>query len=263
MATEARRSRPAGAVRGIGTTLGNAAKALRNRDLARLLTSFGLWVTGDWAFLIALSVVAYDSGGAAAVGLVGAVRVLPAAVFSPLASVVADRLPRPRVLAGVHAILCLVALGLAGLMAGDVPLAVVLVVVGVGAALTAVFKPCLNALLPQLVRNPGELVAANSAYSTMEAAGTVAGPVASGLLLAVLGPPVTFLALAALFVIAAGVSITIHSEFQPARSRRVAGWSVVVEPFRGFPVLIGTPGMRLATEGNDVKNCSGSDRPAR
>ncbi|MBA2390586.1 MAG: MFS transporter, partial [Geodermatophilaceae bacterium] len=168
----------------------------------------------------------------------------PAAALGPLAAVLADRLPRPRVMAAVHASMCLVMLVLAWLTAVTAPWVFLLVVVGVGAVLSSVFKPCTHSLLPQLVRDPAELVAANSAYSTVEAAGTVAGPVLSGVLLAVFAPEVTFFSLAVLFAGAAAVSLTIHSEFQPARTRRARGLAVLGGPLRGFPALVG-PGVRV------------------
>lgn len=226
--------------------LGSALVALRNRELARLLGSFGSWIAADWAYLIVLSVVAYDGGGPVAVGLIGAMRVLPAAVLGPAASLLTDRLSRPRILASAHASMCLITLALAWAVAANAPLAVVLVVVGVGAALSSVFKPCVNALLPQLVRDPRELVAANSVYSTVEAAATVAGPVLAGLLLAALAPAAIFPVLGALFAAAAVVSVRIRTEFQPARAPRLAGLGVLLEPFRGFSVLTGRPGVRVA-----------------
>ena len=217
---------------------------LRNRDLVGLLVSWGCWVTGEWAYLIALSVVAYGSGGAAAVGVAGAVRVLPAAVLGPLASIATDRFRRPLVLTAVHICWSLVTLALAGLAAADAPLAVFLTVVGVGAFLSSAFRPSVNAMIPQLVRSPGELVAANSAYSIVEATATIVGPLVSGALLAALAPAATFLALSVLFAAAGAVSSRIHSDFQPARATRMAGLAVLAEPLRGFPALV-RPGIRV------------------
>lgn len=46
--------------------------------------------------LIATAVLAYQVGGAAGIGLVGAARVLPGALLAGIASLAADRLSRPR-----------------------------------------------------------------------------------------------------------------------------------------------------------------------
>src|SRR5215210_8639833 len=70
----------------------------RNPDLRRAQLSFlGAW-TAEWAFTVALGIVAYRDGGATAVGLVGLLRMLPSAVIAPLAAPLADRGRRERVL---------------------------------------------------------------------------------------------------------------------------------------------------------------------
>ena len=47
--------------------------------------------TAEWAFTVALGIVAYRAGGATAVGLVGLLRMVLSVVVAPLASPVADR----------------------------------------------------------------------------------------------------------------------------------------------------------------------------
>ena len=82
--------------------LGDAAAAFtsnaRNPDLRKAQLSFlGAW-TAEWAFTVALGIVAYRDGGAAAVGLVGLLRMVPSAICAPLLSPFADRGRRERVL---------------------------------------------------------------------------------------------------------------------------------------------------------------------
>src|ERR687894_1795738 len=70
----------------------------RNPNLRRAQLSFlGAW-TAEWAFTVALGIVAYRDGGATAVGLVGLLRMVPSAVVAPLAAPLADRGRRERVL---------------------------------------------------------------------------------------------------------------------------------------------------------------------
>ena len=69
-----------------------------NPGLLRVELAWGFAITAYWAFIIALSVYAYDEGGAAAVGLVGLVRVLPAFVAAPFAGMLGDRYRRERVM---------------------------------------------------------------------------------------------------------------------------------------------------------------------
>lgn len=68
--------------------------ALANPDLRRLQLAWAGSVVGHWAYLVAVSVYAYRAGGEAAVGILFLLRLLPAALFSPLASLLADRFPR-------------------------------------------------------------------------------------------------------------------------------------------------------------------------
>ena len=70
----------------------------RNPNLRKAQLSFlGAW-TAEWAFTVALGIVAYRDGGAAAVGLVGLLRMVPSALLAPLLSPLADRGRRERVL---------------------------------------------------------------------------------------------------------------------------------------------------------------------
>lgn len=87
---------------------------------------------------------------------------------------------------------------------------------------------------------------ANSAYSTVEAGGTVLGPLLCALLLATLNPESTFLALAALFAAGAVVSALIRSHYQPARVQPAARPKLLLEPLRGFAVLLAPGGIRVA-----------------
>jgi hypothetical protein len=55
-----------------------------NGNLRRAQLSFFEAWTAEWAFTVALGIVAFRDGGATAVGLVGLLRMVPAAVVAPL-----------------------------------------------------------------------------------------------------------------------------------------------------------------------------------
>ncbi len=77
-------SRARASLRALGAVL--ASPRLRRLQLA--------WVgsiLGGWAYLVALGVYAYEQGGAGAVGLVGLIRLVPAAIASPFTATLADR----------------------------------------------------------------------------------------------------------------------------------------------------------------------------
>ena len=73
----ARSSRIAIALRSLG-------HVLRNADIRALELSWTVGVAVDWAILVVALVVAYDAGGAVAVGLVSLTRMLPATVVNIL-----------------------------------------------------------------------------------------------------------------------------------------------------------------------------------
>ena len=140
----------------------------------------------DVALFLATSVVAYDLGGPAAVGLVGAVRVFPSMLTASGAALVTDRVHRPHVIAGVNAVFVLVALALAAGVAFGASLVFLVVVQAIGALVSGPSKPAMQALLPQLVREPGHLLPATATWGLIDGIGAVAGPVvATGLLFTV------------------------------------------------------------------------------
>ena len=98
-----------------------------NGNLRRAQLSFlGAW-TAEWAFTVALGIVAYRDGGATAVGLVGLLRMVPSAVVAPLAAPLADRGRRERVLVLVSTIRG-IATGAAGIVVAlDGPVQIVYV----------------------------------------------------------------------------------------------------------------------------------------
>jgi hypothetical protein len=109
------------------TAAGAFVSNAMNGNLRRAQLSFlGAW-TAEWAFTVALGIVAYRDGGATAVGLVGLLRMVPSAVIAPLAAPLADRGRRERVLVAVSTIRG-VATGAAGIVVAlDGPVSIVYV----------------------------------------------------------------------------------------------------------------------------------------
>jgi MFS family permease len=187
--------------------LATAADALRrvfaNPDIRRAELAWMLGYAGEWSWLVALWVYAYQTSGVVAVGILGLARTLPAALLSPALSSITDRLPRHRVLLGIQ-------LGRAGLLgfaalaivAGLPPL-VVYAIAPLDALLGVMHRPTHMPLMPALARSPEELVASNVASSTFEGIGTLAGPALGGLLVAYASPAWGFAVPALVFLLAA------------------------------------------------------------
>ena len=155
-----------------------------NRDLRRLQLAWAGSLIGNWSYFVALAIYAYDQGGAAAVGLVSVIRMLPAAVASPFLAGLADRYPRRLVMVVTDVLRALLMLAAAVTIWQGWSAWVVYVIVALSTVVGTAFRPAQAALLPHLARDPAELTAANVASSTLEAVGAFVGPALGGVLLA-------------------------------------------------------------------------------
>ena len=190
-----------------------------DRDISRLLLIVGARSATDVALFLATSVVAYELGGATAVGVVGAVRVLPSMVTAGSAALVADRVRRPLVIAGVNASFVVVSLALALGVFLDLGLVYLVLVQGIGSLVSGLIKPSMQALLPQLVGEPRKLLPANSAWGLVDAIGGVTGPAAATGLLFVVGPEGVLVALSVVYAATAALALSIRTPFQPPTHR--------------------------------------------
>jgi MFS family permease len=192
------------AVNGLRERLLDSTRALRdvyrNRALRRLELAWTGSIIGTWAYTIALVVYAYRDGGATAVGIVGLIRWLPAAVTSPIAAVLGDRYPRVPVMlvSDLARAACFVAMAM--LVLAHAPVETVYALASASAVVTTAFQPAQAALLPSLVRTPEELTAANATSSTIESLGFCVGPALGGVLLSFSTVWVVFLVTAGTFL---------------------------------------------------------------
>lgn len=192
-----------------------AVRALRdvlsNPALRRLQLAWVGSILGAWAYIVALGVYAYGEGGAPAVGLVGLLRMIPAAIAAPFTASLVDRFPRVAVMVTSDLVRCALMVAAGATIASDGPAPLVYGLVSVSQVSGTVFRPSQSALLPTLVRSPGELTAANVASSTLESVGTFLGPALGGLLLALTSPEVVFFANGASFLWSAALVIGLRS----------------------------------------------------
>jgi len=176
--------------------LSDAASAFtsnaRNPNLRRAQLSFlGAW-TAEWAFTVALGIVAYRNGGAAAVGLVGLLRMLPSAICAPLLSPFADRGRRDKVLVVVSTARG-VATGAAAVVAalGGAP-ALIYALAVLSTIAATLFRPAHSALLPSLCHTGHELASANVVRGMLDSAATLVGPLLAAVILEVADVDVVF-----------------------------------------------------------------------
>lgn len=184
-----------------GGRLGVATVAFRTTladpNLRRAQLAFGAIVAAQWAFTVALSVVAFRQGGTAAVGIVLMICMLPAALLGPFAAVLVDRLPRERVLIGAGSLQAL-ATGCAALALGVEASTMVVYGLAIVTAVTfTAVRPAHSALLPSLCTTPQQLTSATVVRGLMDSVGTLIGPVVAAAGLALGGPPAVFAVIAA------------------------------------------------------------------
>jgi MFS family permease len=198
-------------IRGLEHALAGQAGAVkdvfRNGELRRLELAWGGFFVVEWASLLAVSVWAYREGGASAVGLVGLLRMLPAAIALPFGAAVADRFPRHRVLVVVYVAQAVLIAGVAAVIQADGPPAVTYLLIAAVGVAAAPCRPAQLALAPMLARSAEELIAANVTQMTFEGLATLLGPALAGLVLAVSGPPAA-LGVAAGFSLASALLLT-------------------------------------------------------
>jgi MFS family permease len=216
---------------------------LGNRDL-RLLESAGAAAeTGKWLYIVALSVYAYQVGGATAVGIVALIRIVPSALVAPFAAVFADRFPRQRVLFVTGVARTLAFAGAAAAVALDLSYAVIYAIAGAVTLLGTVFRPAEAAVMPSLARTPEELTAANVAASTIVSLGSLIGPAIGGVLLAATDVKTVFAATAATFLLGTLLLAFLPVDRRPDRSGQEAG--LAGEALAGFRTILGDRNLRV------------------
>ena len=220
---------PAPAPSRLSVALRSLTRVMRNRDIRALELSWTVGVAVDWAILVVALVVAYDAGGAVAVGLVSLTRMLPATVVNILVDATRARRPE-RVLVAVNLIRGAAAAAMAGSIIINQPL-LAFVALAIGSAAGALVRPTTLALLPSVAVRPEDLVSANTAGALGESLGTFAGPLITGLVVAASGPAYAAAIAAAWGVIAA--AIVVRVSVAPAARPPVGTKS------RGMPLLAG------------------------
>lgn len=156
---------------------------MRQRDLRRLQLGWTAFFVVDAMSMVALSVWAFDDGGASAVGILGLARLLPGAIALPFGAWAADRFSRRRVVTAVFAAIAVTQALIAIALVAGVPAVAVYVLVAVGSIAATPYRSAQLALAPLVAATPGELVAMNVTAGTLEGLATFAGPALAALLL--------------------------------------------------------------------------------
>ena len=228
--------------------IGESAEAFRNvfanRGLRNLELAWAASIVATWAYMIAISVYAYDVGGEGAVGLLLLLRLVPAGLLSPFAGVIADRYPRERVLLVTNFVrIALITASAIGVFADADPVVVYALSIGASIATTP-FRSAQAALTPSLARSPSELTAANAVASTIESLAAFVGPAVAGILLGVVGTGTVFLLTAALVGVSTLYVLGVHPG-EPATRRGLEASTIASEAVVGFRTITRDSSLRV------------------
>ncbi len=217
---------------------------VKNESLRRLELAWTASIIGQWAYLVAVSVYAYEVGGEAAVGLIFLLRLVPAALLAPFTGLLADRYRRELVLLGsLLARAVLIGLAAVGVYLDVSPAVVYALAIGASIATTP-FRPAQAAMTPALAQSPRELTAANAVASTVESLAVFLGPALAGLLLGVTSIGTVFLFNVALVLLSAYFVIRLP-ESRPQRGRETEASTIASEVLMGFRTIAREPSLRL------------------
>jgi MFS family permease len=201
------RNRP---LKALTDSLSAARTVFRNRDLARVELSWAGSMSGEFLSIVALGVYAYQAGGAAAVGLVGAIQFAPAATLSPVAGVLGDRVRRELVVMGSEIVRAAAMALAAAAVWADAPAGFVYALAALAVVASQALYPAQMALVPLLARSADEVTAASAASSLIRSAAGLLAPALGGLVLITGSIGALFVVCAACFAAAVALAATVR-----------------------------------------------------
>jgi len=224
----------------------------RHRDFRLLFTGQIVTFLGSMVTYVALPYQAYQlSGSALIVGLLGIAEFAPLIAAALLGGALADAHDRRRMLqltelgfAAATGVLVINALS------PDPQLWVLFVVASVMATIDGLQRPSLEALTPRLVERD-ELPAASALSSFRMNVGMVVGPALGGVLIAVIGLPLTYVLDVATFLFSLAMLRMMRAVPPPADAARPSLRGIVegIRYAAGRPELVGTYAVETAPDG--------------
>jgi len=185
-------------------TLAERLRLLADRDFRLLFIGQSLSTFGDAAATIAVAFAVLGIGGSASqLGIVLAARYVPLAGFLLVGGVVADRLPRRRLMLSSDVVrACSQAVLAVLLLSGTAHVWQIVILQAVYGTAEAFFTPSVAGLVPDMVE-ASHLQVANSLLRTTFSLSLVVGPALGGLVILRTGPEGAIVADAATFAISA------------------------------------------------------------
>ncbi|WP_329314366.1 MFS transporter [Streptomyces sp. NBC_01262] len=178
---------------------------LKDRSVLSLLSARSISLLGNAMAPVALAftILQMPGGSATDLGLVLTARLAAQVVFVLIGGVIADRLPKHRVMVGADIVAGLAQATVATLVIAEhaTPLSLAFLAVVSGAA-AAVFEPASRSVMPQLISRD-LLQAANALLQLSMRGGSIIGAAIAGVLVALIGSGPTLAVDAASFLVSA------------------------------------------------------------
>ncbi len=170
------------------TDSGGRLAVLRNRNFTLLWVGQITANSGAWMQIVAQGWLVYDlTRSPFYLGVVGMARAIPMIVLPPMGGVIADRLPRLKLLKVTQTVMFLNALVLAVLVHTEaIQIWQIVVISFLSGALNSFDQPSRQALLPDLVRRE-DLAKAVALYSSAWQGAALFGPTLAGVTIAAVG----------------------------------------------------------------------------
>jgi MFS family permease len=209
--------------------------ALRNRNFALLWSGSVISNAGSWMQIVAQGWLVYQlTDSPVFLGVVGMARALPMLFLPPMGGVIADRVPRLKLLKVTQNISLLLALLLAVLVgAGVIQVWQIILLSFLSGAVNAFDQPTRQALLPDLVR-PADMTNAVALNSAAWQGAALIGPTLAGVTIALFGLAAAFYANAASFLAVVIALYLMRDVPERAGRQRSAGKGLFADLFEGL-----------------------------
>lgn len=207
-----------------------------NRDLDLLFAGQVVSSFGDWLYITALVVLAYNlTHSATLVALLTFVRLLPYALFLPFSGILADHFNPRALMIGADLGRCACMLALL-IVTSRATLTFAFPLVFIATCLFSLFRPAFNATLPAVVGDDAKLVQANTIRSQVDGLAFVVGPSLTGILILLGQTRAAFAINAATYLVSAATLLLVRVPRRPQEARPAeGGW--LAEMLAGYRFL--------------------------
>lgn len=209
-----------------------------SRDFKLMVLGQIVSLFGNSILRFALSLYVLElTGSATAFGGILALSMIPTVLCAPLGGVLADRVPRQRIMAGLDFLTAALAGGYALLTGGAVSLAAVGLLMLLLSVIQAVYQPAVQASIPALVPPEGRMTA-NGTVAQVQALATLLGPILGGALYGWMGLTPMLWVSGGCFLASAVMECFLRIPFTPPERRgtMLAGIAADLKEAGGFLV---------------------------